>query len=165
VGLFDKKKYLFEKANPSPPTLNLEGLTNVYLPTWQHEDPCSRVRCLPWNVTIMAMTVSHRTDTWKYKQTWSRKSLTLKSYVQTPTMGTKGNQEQILKPIFLTILVQTYCGLFRLFETIIIIIIIIIDNSGCPDQLTGTTTIPQTHWKPCKPRRQVRHRGGDRRAR
>lgn len=119
MGLFDKKKYLFEKANPSPPTLNLEGLTNVYLPTWQHEDPCSGVRCLPRNVTIMAMAVSHRTDTWKYKQTWSRKSLTLKSYVQTPTMGTKGNQEQIMKPIFLTILVQTYCGLFRLFETII----------------------------------------------
>jgi hypothetical protein len=38
-------------------------------------------------------------------------------------------------------------------------------NPGCPGQLTRTTTNPRTHWTPCKPSRQVRHRGGDRRAR
>jgi len=36
-------------------------------------------------------------------------------------------------------------------------------NLGCPGQLTRTTTNPRTHWTPCKPNRQVRHRGGDRR--
>jgi len=35
---------------------------------------------------------------------------------------------------------------------------------GCSSQLTRTTTNPQTHWTPCKPSRQVRHRGDDRRA-
>jgi len=38
-------------------------------------------------------------------------------------------------------------------------------NPRCPGQLTRTTTNPRTHWTPCKPSRQVRHRGGDRRAR
>jgi hypothetical protein len=38
-------------------------------------------------------------------------------------------------------------------------------NPGCPGQLTRTTTNLRTHWTPCKPSRQVRHRGGDRRAR
>jgi len=38
------------------------------------------------------------------------------------------------------------------------------DNLGCPGQLTRTTTNPRTHWTSCKPSRQVRHRGGDRRA-
>jgi len=34
-------------------------------------------------------------------------------------------------------------------------------NPGCPGQLTRTTTNPRTHWTPCKPSRQVRHRGGN----
>jgi len=38
------------------------------------------------------------------------------------------------------------------------------DNSGCPGQLTRTTTNLWTHWTPCKPSRQVRHRGDDRHA-
>ena len=38
-------------------------------------------------------------------------------------------------------------------------------NPRCPGQLTRTTTNPRTHWTPCKPSRQVRHRGGDMRAR
>jgi hypothetical protein len=38
-------------------------------------------------------------------------------------------------------------------------------NPGCSGQLTRTTTNPRTHWTPCKPSRQVRHRGDDRRAR
>ena len=38
-------------------------------------------------------------------------------------------------------------------------------NPGCPGQLTRTTTNPRTHWTPCKPSRQVRYRGDDRRAR
>jgi hypothetical protein len=38
-------------------------------------------------------------------------------------------------------------------------------NSGCPGQLMRTTTNPRTHWTPCKPSRQVRHHGGDRRTR
>jgi len=33
-------------------------------------------------------------------------------------------------------------------------------NPGCPGQLTRTTTNPRTHWTPCKPSRQVRHRAG-----
>jgi hypothetical protein len=37
-------------------------------------------------------------------------------------------------------------------------------NSACPGQFTRTTTNPWTHWTPCKPSRQVKHRGGDRRA-
>jgi len=37
-------------------------------------------------------------------------------------------------------------------------------NSGCPDQLTHTTTNPWAHWTSCKPSEYVRHRGGDRRA-
>jgi len=37
-------------------------------------------------------------------------------------------------------------------------------NPGCPGQLTRATTNPRTHWTPCKPSRQVRHHGGDRRA-
>jgi hypothetical protein len=38
-------------------------------------------------------------------------------------------------------------------------------NSGCLDQLTRTTINPRIHWTPCKPSRQVRHHGDDRRAR
>jgi hypothetical protein len=38
------------------------------------------------------------------------------------------------------------------------------DNPGCPGQLARTTTIPRVYWTSCKPSRQVRHRGGDRRA-
>jgi hypothetical protein len=38
-------------------------------------------------------------------------------------------------------------------------------NPRCPGQLTRTTTNPRTHWTPCKPSRQVKHRGDDRRAR
>ena len=38
-------------------------------------------------------------------------------------------------------------------------------NPGCPGQLTRTAINPRIHWTPCKPSRQVRHRGGDRRAR
>jgi hypothetical protein len=38
-------------------------------------------------------------------------------------------------------------------------------NSGCPGQFTHTTTNPQIYWTPCKPSRQIRHYGDDRRAR
>ena len=38
-------------------------------------------------------------------------------------------------------------------------------NPGYPGQFTCTTTNSRTHWTPCKPSRQVRHRGGDRRVR
>ena len=38
------------------------------------------------------------------------------------------------------------------------------DNPGYPDQLARTTTIPRVYWTSCKPSRQVRHRGGDKRA-
>jgi hypothetical protein len=38
-------------------------------------------------------------------------------------------------------------------------------NPRCPGQLTRTTTNPRTYWTPCKPSRQVRHRGSDMRAR
>jgi hypothetical protein len=41
---------------------------------------------------------------------------------------------------------------------------IYIYNPWCPGQLTRITTNPRTHWTPCKPSRQVRHRGGDKRA-
>jgi len=37
-------------------------------------------------------------------------------------------------------------------------------NPGCSGQLTRTTTNLWTSLTPCKPSRQVRHRGGDRRA-
>jgi len=37
-------------------------------------------------------------------------------------------------------------------------------NSGCPAQLTRTTTNFQAHWTFCKPSEHVRYRGGDRRA-
>jgi hypothetical protein len=38
-------------------------------------------------------------------------------------------------------------------------------NPRCPGQLTRTTTNLRIYWTPCKPSRQVRHRGDDRRAR
>ena len=38
-------------------------------------------------------------------------------------------------------------------------------NTRCPGQLTRTTINSWTHWTPCKASRQVKHRGGDRRAR
>jgi hypothetical protein len=38
-------------------------------------------------------------------------------------------------------------------------------NPVCPGQFTRTTTNFRTHWIPCKPSRQVRHRGDDRHAR
>ena len=38
-------------------------------------------------------------------------------------------------------------------------------NSGCLGQFTRTTTNLRTHWTPCKPSRQVKHHGDDRRAR
>jgi len=38
-------------------------------------------------------------------------------------------------------------------------------NPWYSGQLTRITTNPRIHWTPCKPSRQVRHRGGDRRTR
>jgi len=38
-------------------------------------------------------------------------------------------------------------------------------NPVCPGQFTRTTTNFRTHWIPCKPSRQVRHRGDNRHAR
>jgi len=45
------------------------------------------------------------------------------------------------------------------------IISFFIYKPGCPDQLMRTTINSRTHWAPCKPGRQVRHRESDRRVR
>jgi hypothetical protein len=52
-----------------------------------------------------------------------------------------------------------------LFQLMLCFFFFFFFNLGCPDQLTPITTNPRIHWTPCKPSRQVRHRGGDRRAR
>jgi len=48
---------------------------------------------------------------------------------------------------------------------LILDIIFFIYNPRCPGQLTRTTTNPRAHWTSCKPSKQIKHRGGDRRTR
>jgi hypothetical protein len=70
--------------------------------------------------------------------------------------------------IYIYIILYKFClihNLEQIFCLRINIHLIFFYNPGCPSQLTHITTNLRIHWTPCKPSKQVRHRGDDRRAR